>query len=328
MGKFTDKQDIDSIYATVKTIFESIDNEAGEPMVDQETCEEQQISDHENLQEISEGVRFNATTDAATSSLIQTPRNERTWGTSQNSQHEDVVDDTPQPVFGNFAGKPLRGTPHPGQGGTVSLEHNDCSDTMGSADGHSESDDEEYISKKMPDHDNNDCDVFSSSTHNTPRNRRKSTVSRRKKEISKKVRVGVRVDGDSEETAGSRVTVLTPRKARQNERESLGVTEIITPVRRSRRLFDESMYAPTQAEAHEIMENLDKPYEINSNDSARDIDDKENEQSLYPASGLMKQAAGRQGEKISKLLENYGYAYAPNKMLDPVTLPKSGKKHK
>ncbi|KAI8814295.1 hypothetical protein BJ742DRAFT_331205 [Cladochytrium replicatum] len=309
MGKFTDKEDIELIYATVKRIFESIDNDAGDPIVDDNFREEEQLMGQQKEQD-------NSITETAVENPIQTPRNttfQKTWRPSLNSQNGDPFDDTPEPVFGRLFGKPVRGTPHPGHGGNdslakimndVSLEDDD-SDALDPAETQTESDDEHHSHKKASlDQNDNDCDVFLASAQKTSRDRRKSPVNRRKSEMSKKVRVGVRVDEDSEETTGSRVTVLTPRKARKNERESLGVSEIITPVRRSRRLFDESMYVPTQAEALEIMENLEKPYKFECDASVRNRDDKENEQSLF----------GHQGEKVSKLLENYGYAYAPNKV--------------
>jgi hypothetical protein len=74
---------------------------------------------------------------------------------------------------------------------------------------------------------------------------------------------------------GSSVTVLTPVKASRKTKMELGVEQVITPVRRSLRLFNQDDYVPgTQ--------------EISTKAPTR--------------------------EKVAKLLENHGYAYVPNKV--------------
>jgi hypothetical protein len=89
---------------------------------------------------------------------------------------------------------------------------------------------------------------------------------------SKKV-VGVPV---SARKNGSSVTVLTPVKASRKTKMELGVDQVITPVRRSLRLFNQEDY-------------------------------------VAGTEGSSTQAPTR--EKVAKLLENHGYAYVPNKVV-------------
>ncbi|KAJ3120004.1 hypothetical protein HK098_004937 [Nowakowskiella sp. JEL0407] len=92
---------------------------------------------------------------------------------------------------------------------------------------------------------------------------------------------------------GSRVTMLTPVRASRKDRKSLGVGEVVTPVRRSARLL-ESHGVPTPERKDEVEYSLPLNAKI--------------------AAALTSTPAG---EKIDKLLSSVDYAYVPNNKLVP-----------
>jgi hypothetical protein len=89
--------------------------------------------------------------------------------------------------------------------------------------------------------------------------------------MAAKKKVGVVTESD-----GSSITLLTPIKVKKKEKEELGVSEVVTPVRRSRRLNNPDDFTPTASRVH----------------------------------------AEDQKENIHLLLESHGYAYKPNPVTD------------
>ncbi|KAI9091706.1 hypothetical protein DFS34DRAFT_634605 [Phlyctochytrium arcticum] len=106
--------------------------------------------------------------------------------------------------------------------------------------------------------------------------------------VAKPPKVGVRFGP----TDGSRVTILTPVRTKKREKELLGSEHVITPVRRSMRNFKEADYVTAPPSKNPLS---DDP--ISTPTVAEPTTD--------------------------RLLQNYGYAYKPNKHLDQTTTPMS-----
>ncbi|KAI8998024.1 hypothetical protein BC832DRAFT_566681 [Gaertneriomyces semiglobifer] len=116
-----------------------------------------------------------------------------------------------------------------------------------------------------------------------------------KKQMGKK-KVGVRFGPDN---GGSSVTLLTPVRAKKKDRQVLGVAEVLTPVRRSRRLFSDDDYVARAEDVEKENSSLpEASFEVDpmKMDVSADI------KSLNE-------------DKITQILEGHGFAYVPNKAL-------------
>ncbi|KAJ3080295.1 hypothetical protein HK102_003160 [Quaeritorhiza haematococci] len=146
--------------------------------------------------------------------------------------------------------------------------------------------------------------------------------------------------GDEGEILGSSVTVLTPVRAKKKEREVLGVSSVITPVRRSLRHFpagdDFELHPSTEVGAASVsststnMTGVDGP--TAAQQQARKLQHLQQSMSARKAPGkgvagviardkhvrrsMVGNEIARSGEEVERLLEEVGYAYVPNKALD------------
>lgn len=130
-----------------------------------------------------------------------------------------------------------------------------------------------------------------------------SASSHRKNPIKKKM-LGVRFDVEKQplhntaekDDTGSVVIVMTPVRAKKKEREVLGVDSVVTPVRRSRRLYNDNDYVATREELEEAKE------------QSGSLSSSSTSSSTSPCTT-------DQGNKdqLSKLLAEHGFAYVPNK---------------
>ncbi|KAH6582873.1 hypothetical protein BASA61_008284 [Batrachochytrium salamandrivorans] len=116
-------------------------------------------------------------------------------------------------------------------------------------------------------------------------------------------------DGGAGDLKGS-MTILTPVRANRKDRKSLGVDQVITPVRRSVRNFKDSMIRASSStqdlmEEEEVGETLDK---------GTPIEDTHNN-STSGALSIKLELKALQNGSVAKLMDKFGYAFVPNKAL-------------
>ncbi|KAK5670431.1 hypothetical protein QVD99_003116 [Batrachochytrium dendrobatidis] len=106
---------------------------------------------------------------------------------------------------------------------------------------------------------------------------------------------------DTNSIRGS-VTILTPVRAKRNDRDILGVDQVITPVRRSVRNFKElKMHSTSTSDA------LEEKLELNT--------------TLLPAENMSeselikRELQSLHTGNVSRLMDKFGYAFVPNKAL-------------
>ncbi|KAI9203271.1 uncharacterized protein BJ171DRAFT_148783 [Polychytrium aggregatum] len=176
----------------------------------------------------------------------------------------------------------------------------------------------------------------------------KSTTGQAATGTPRKKQLGVKFGADDGQ--GSSITILTPVKAKKQQREELGVEEVLTPVRRSRRLFCEADYVasvmdldatPTTAgqikrEDAAVKQEYDDGRHhgpgrlhdgigkgnVANDDSDGDGDDNEGEDDdddIIVISASKRTGSVADARDVATMLKEHGYAFAPNDALAPAS---------